>query len=325
MNRRRKIYKGFNKRHRVGVNRLIVVAICTCIIAGYTFTKIKNTKVVEFLSDKVSAATSMNLIDKLPIINKFKEKDDSKSISYEDVSKELDEIDKDKEKDKKEDVDQSKNEEESQDSKDVKVGVVDGWSLYTIQVASVTDMGKMESVKEKLDTNQIPFSMLEKDGSKKVQTYSYFDEKATRSCLDQTKKVFPDAFITEIEVPTISLEYTQKYKYIGEITKDLNSLVGNFKEESQFWTSNNLDMSKYNMILTKRKGIIQKIDQSASQIDYKGLEKFKNNLVNYSKEVDQKIQMSSQSANEGKYNESKSLYLSCMQGYYMLINSIKEV
>lgn len=314
MNRRRKIYKGFNKRRRVKINRFIVVGICTCIIGGYTYNKIKNSSIVETLSNKVSAISSINLMDKIPIINKFKEKEKNNSITYEDISKELEEIDEDKENDK-------------EVSNEVKLGVINGWNVYTIQVASIDNPVEIEKVREKLDTNKIPFSMLEKDGTKKVQTYSYFDENITRNHLEQTKKVFPDAFIAKIEIPTISLEYTEKYAYVESVSKDLNSLVANFKEESQLWANGreNMDMSKYNMILTKRKEILQKIQKNASKIDYKEMNSFKENLLTYTKELDEKIQVSSKAANEGKYNESESLFLSCIQGYLLFVNSIKAV
>ncbi len=46
--------------------------------------------------------------------------------------------------------------------------------------------------------------------------------------------MFPDAFLSHLDAPMLSLEYTSNYAYIESISKELNKLITNFKEESSF-------------------------------------------------------------------------------------------
>lgn len=74
---------------------------------------------------------------------------------------------------------------------------------------------------------------MEKDGVK-IQTYSSFDENDVRKQISSVRKVFPDAFLSHLDAPMLSLEYTSNYAYIESISKELNKLITNFKEESSF-------------------------------------------------------------------------------------------
>ena len=208
----------------------------------------------------------------------------------------------------------------------VKVAKTDGWNIYTIQVASVKDDKDMNKIEAQLVENKIPFSVVEIDGARKVQTYAFFNKDVTRTHIEQIKTVFPDAFISQMEAPVLSLEYTSKYSYIANISDELNNLIKNFEEESKFWSTNkeNIDLKEYNTLLTNRKQIISDIQKEADKIDYSKMNVFKDNLIKYTKDVNEKIDMSSKAANEQNYNMSKSLYLSSMQGYFSFINSIRE-
>ena len=208
----------------------------------------------------------------------------------------------------------------------VKVAKTDGWNIYTIQVASVKDDKDMNKIEAQLVENKIPFSVVEIDGARKVQTYAFFNKDVTRTHIEQIKTVFPDAFISQMEAPVLSLEYTSKYSYIANISDELNNLIKNFEEESKFWSTNkeNIDLKEYNTLLTNRKQIISDIQKEAEKIDYSKMNVFKDNLIKYTKDVNEKIDMSSKAANEQNYNMSESLYLSSMQGYFSFINSIRE-
>ncbi len=103
--------------------------------------------------------------------------------------------------------------------------------------------------------------------------------------------MFPDAFLSHLDAPMLSLEYTSNYAYIESISKELNKLITNFKEESSFWSNaeNNVDMEKYNTILTNRKAISQNISKEAEKIDYSEMRLFKDNLMEYVKNVNEKL------------------------------------
>ncbi|MDL0295472.1 hypothetical protein, partial [Clostridioides difficile] len=213
----------------------------------------------------------------------------------------------------------------TKEPEEVKLATIEGWDMYTIQVAAIDNNDDLKKIQTSLVNNDIPFSVMEKDGVKKIQTYSSFDENDVRKQISSVRKVFPDAFLSHLDAPMLSLEYTSNYAYIESISKELNKLITNFKEESSFWSNaeNNVDMEKYNTILTNRKAISQNISKEAEKIDYSEMRLFKDNLIEYVKNVNEKIDTASKAANEEKYSVSKSLLLSSMQEYSMFINSIK--
>ena len=225
-------------------------------------------------------------------------------------------------------IEKVKNDKETsstEENSNVQVATIDGVTLYTIQVASIGEGQDLKSVEEKLTSSKIPYSVVEVDGVKKVQTYSSFNEKVTRENLDDVRKVFNDAFISELSVPVLSLEYTSKYSYIEGISSSLNSLMASYKEEAEFWegSKGDVDLKEYNNILTKRLDIVEKIQENAEKIDYTEMNIFKENLIKYAKNVKDNINQSSKNANEDNSYLSKSLLLSSIQEYYPFINSIK--
>lgn len=311
MNKRRIIYRGFNKRRKTKIIKIASIGICVCLLVGFTFIKVKDMNILNKLSDKISSS--------IESIN-FRKNDKIEEIDYTDISKELEEVNKGKE----EEV--SKEQTQTEVSEEIKVAVIDGLNIHTIQVASVKNNDDMPKIEAQLNESNIPFSVVEIDGLKKVHTYASFEQDSVRSYLEEVKKVFPDAFLSQMKVPVLSLEYTNKYSYVEGISNKLNELIKNFEDESKFWTSNkeNVDIKSYNTILESRKNILSDIKNEANKINYSNMKIFKENLIKYTEETNNKIDLSLKSINEKNYNISKSLYLSSMQGYFLFINSIKE-
>lgn len=318
MNKRKTIYRGFNKRRKTNTIKIISIAASLCLISGYGYIRVKDSNIIGSLPEKISF---------LKLDNFFSKKDEF--LSYEDYGLQKDKTNQDAEVEKKSKTSEKKvggkviNEENHEV---VKIAKTDGWNIYTIQVASVKDDKDMDKIEAQLVENKIPFSVVEIDGAKKIQTYAFFDKDVTRTYIEQIKIVFPDAFISQMEAPVLSLEYTSKYSNIANISDELNNLIKNFEEESKFWSTNkeNIDLKEYNTLLTNRKQIISDIQKEAEKIDYSKMNVFKDNLIKYTKDVNEKIDMSLKTANEKNYNTSESLYLSSMQGYFSFINSIRE-
>lgn len=319
MNRRRKIYRSFNARNKskeklitITISMLVVGAIC-----GYGYIKLKEIEIV----DKVMNSKLVTYIT-----SKVAEVDKSNSgfITADDISKELDEI-------KNTEETNTKNEESTKQDEvkveSIKLANTEGWNFYTIQVASVQDDKDLEKFKNELKSSKIPCSVIEVDNVKKVQTYSFFDEEATRSYLEDVKKVYPDAFISQVKIPMLSLEYTSKYEYVGNISNQLNKLITNFKEESTFWKKSidSINKEEYNTILTNRSKIITDIEKEVDKIDYEGMKGFKDNLGSYVNDINDKITQSSKAIKEEEYHVAMSNFVSCMQGYYSFINTIQGI
>ena len=313
MNKRKTIYKSFNKRRKMKSLKFISAVICICLLGGITVTKLKDVNILNKISQKINKSiSSINLLNN----NKIEQ------ISYDDISKELDKVQVEKEKDKE----VLKEENKAKTDEDIKVAVIDGLDIYTIQVASVENENDIPKIETSLNENKIPFSTVEIDGLKKIQTYASFEQDSVRNYIEEVRKVFPDAFVSQIKIPVLSLEYTQKYSYVEGISNKLNELIKNFEEESKFWESNkeNIDIQLYTNILNSRANILSDIKNEANKIDYSNMKVFKDNLIKYTDETNNKINISLKSINEKDYNISKSLYLSSIQGYFLFINSIKE-
>ena len=304
MSKRRTIYKGFNKRRKNRIIKIYIIGASICIICGYGFMQFKNSKIFNSIKENVA---SIEL--KLPFFNSKKSDNNRlETFEYNDISKEIDEIKK----------------ENDEVNEDVKVATVKGWNVYTIQVASVEDKNEISEIEAVLSKEKVPFSTIEIDGVNKVQTYVSFDKESIRNYLESIRTLYPDAFLAEVKMPVLSLEYTSKYSYLETISEQLSSLIDNFELESKLWTNSkdNLNLKEYNTILTNRKTMIENIEKEVEQIDYEGADVFKSNLITYLNNVDRNIEEASKSANEQKYNISEGIFLNSLQGYLAFINSI---
>ena len=304
MNKRRTIYKGFNKRRKNRIIKIYIIGASICIICGYGFMQFKNSKIFNSIKENVA---SIEL--KIPFFNSKKSGDNRlETFEYNDISKEIDEIKK----------------ENDEVNEDVKVATVKGWNVYTIQVASVEDKNEISEIEAVLSKEKVPFSTIEIDGVNKVQTYVSFDKESIRNYLESIRTLYPDAFLAEVKMPVLSLEYTSKYSYLETISEQLSSLIDNFELESKLWTNSkdNLNLKEYNTILTNRKTMVENIEKEVEQIDYEGADVFKSNLITYLNNVDRNIEEASKTANEQKYNISEGIFLNSLQGYLAFINSI---
>ena len=304
MNKRKTIYRGFNKRRKNKVIKMYIIGTSIFILCGYGYTQLKDSKIFNNIKNKF---TSIEF--KIPFIDSDKSEDEKNNLEvfdYNDISKDIDKV-------------------ESEENTDVNVATINGWNIYTVQVASVDDKNEISKVEEELTKESIPFSTMEIDGLNKVQTYTSFDKESIRNYLENIRTLYPDAFLAEVKIPALSLEYTNKYSYLETISTQLNKLIENFKEESKVWEDSidNFNMETYNKILSSRKAIVKDIEEEAKQIDYEEANAFKENLITYVNNIDKNIEVASKSANEQSYNVSQGIYLNTLQGYLSFINSIK--
>ena len=294
---KRKFYRNFNKRKKFNGTRVVTVVLCLAIIGTYTYINLKDKNFM----DKLGNINMVSSIRKASIWGGLKNIfDKSNVITSSNIESQLKEIENDN-KDKKD-------EEES-----TKVVSVNEMVIYTIQVASL----------ENESENKIPSSSMSIDNSEKIQAYSSFDETKVRTNLDKTRNYFSDAFLTKIEIPMLSLQYTSSYSYMKDIADGLNDLIENYQKESQYWDSSKSDLQSYNEILTSRKTILENLKKNTEKINYSKMDKFKNNLISYIDESQNNILISSKSANENKGYISQGLLLSSIQQYYVFVQSMK--
>ena len=299
MNKRRNIYRGINKRRNNVAKGFTLGLVIVGIAGGVMFIKSKDFS----LSEKIS---NLNFFDKKE--SKIQE------FSYNDL------VDKSDENKSKETASAVK-------SENSKLATVSNWDMYSIQIAAIDNKEELNKIKDKLNKLKIPFSIVDIDNVKKVQTSISFKEEESRKQLENIKKDFSDAFISKLEVPLLSLEYTEKYAYVEDICNDLNELINNFKEESSFWDKSESDINKanYKNIIKNKLEVLGKLEKHTKKIDYKGMKGFKENLTVYIKSVKDKSNESLKNVEKDQYYISKSLFMSSMQEYYSFVNSIKTI
>ncbi|GAA0862330.1 hypothetical protein [Paraclostridium tenue] len=299
MNKRRNIYRGINKRRNNVAKGFTLGLVIVGIAGGVMFIKSKDFS----LSEKIN---NLNFFDKKE--SKIQE------FSYNDL------IDKSDENKSKETASAVK-------SENSKLATVSNWDMYSIQIAAIDNKEELNKIKDKLNELKIPFSIVDIDNVKKVQTSISFKEEESRKQLENIKKDFSDAFISKLEVPLLSLEYTEKYAYVEDICNDLNELINNFKEESSFWDKSESDINKanYKNIIKNKLEVLGKLEKHTKKIDYKGMKGFKENLTVYIKSVRDKSNESLKNVEKDQYYISKSLFMSSMQEYYSFVNSIKTI
>ena len=308
----KKIYKGLNKRRKFHFRKFITILLCIILIVGYTYKKIKLDEVFK----NVNISNSLySVVDKLyfwknPGVEMF-------NLSSKDIKKSDNTSNKTQEK--------SDNKSQSNSQANTEVAVVEGIDVYLIQVGSFDNDQKIKEVKSKLEENKIPNSTVEIDKVNKLQAYVSFKESDIRNKLESTKQIFNDAFLTKLEIPVLSLEYTDEYSYIKSISDNLNSLLKSYEKESTYINENrdNLDSTKYKAILSEREDIIDKLENEVNKINYKELDSFKTNLLSYTSQIRDNISKYGDkidTKNEYKY---ETLLISSIQEYYEFINKIK--
>ena len=315
----KKIYKGLNKRRRFHPRKYITIILCMALIIGYGYKKIKLDEV--FKNIDISKNVSS-------LVNKLYFWQDPASEIFNLASTSTQKIDNSSQKN----VTDKSNEEKSQKSStadnsstNTEVAVVDGIDVYLIQVGSFDNNKDFNKITARLKENKIPNSSIKIDGANKVQAYISFNEEDVRNNLEKTKKIVDDAFLTKLEIPVVSLEYTEEYSYIKDIADNLNSLLKNYEEESNYLNKNkdNLDSGEYKKILTKRENILDKLENEVNKINYKELDSFKTNLLSYTSQIRDNISKYGDkidTKNEYKY---ETLLISSIQMYYEFINEIK--
>ena len=315
----KKIYKGLNKRRRFHPRKYITIILCMALIIGYGYKKIKLDEV--FKNIDISKNVSS-------LVNKLYFWQDPASEIFNLASTSTQKIDNSSQKN----VTDKSNEEKSQKSStadnsstNTEVAVVDGIDVYLIQVGSFDNNKDLNKITARLKENKIPNSSIKIDGANKVQAYISFNEEDVRNNLEKTKKIVDDAFLTKLEIPVLSLEYTEEYSYIKDIADNLNSLLKNYEEESNYLNKNkdNLDSGEYKKILTKRENILDKLENEVNKINYKELDSFKTNLLSYTSQIRDNISKYGDkidTKNEYKY---ETLLISSIQMYYEFINEIK--
>ena len=139
MNKRKTIYKGFNKRRKNKMIKIYIIGASIFIMCGYGFTQLKDSKIYNNVESKLeSVLTKMPFID----FKKYKNEEGKLEVfEYEDISK-------------GDEITSNENEENVEaTNEDVNVATIRGWNIYTIQVASVEDKNEIPLISVRINND----------------------------------------------------------------------------------------------------------------------------------------------------------------------------
>lgn len=317
----KKIYRGLNKRHRFKFRKFIVTFICIALIFGYVYNELdkysllKNTNIsssISSIADKVCFWKNINL-------EAFKLKPDEPDKTT---------ITSDTSTKDKENSNTKTTSSEDENSTNTEVATVESLNVYLIQAGSFDKESTqdLKYIQNKLDLSNIPSSSVQIDGKNKLQSYMSFDESQVRARLPEVRGVVQDAFVSKLEIPVLSLEYTSEYDYISDISKYMNSLLESYKKESEYLNENpeNIDDDSFIKILNDRKNIIDKLEIEVNKIDYEELSSFKENLLSYTSQIKGNITDSLTNSKKNNLYKVESNLISSIQSYYNFIDNIKS-
>ncbi|SHG99385.1 hypothetical protein [Tepidibacter thalassicus] len=205
---------------------------------------------------------------------------------------------------------------------------IDSFTIYSIQVGSLKDYGKVDLVKKDLDENLIPNYVLKKDNAYKIYSYTFLDENCIRNLLSGVKENYTDAFISKIKVSGIKLEYTDKYFYMDDIYRELKLMNENMKRESKFWyeyTIGTFKRENYISIINEKKKIVDSLTKNIQNIQYENAENFKNNLKEFCEKYANSVKEIEENFEKGNMYSCEKLFLSGLFDYYNFINKLKTV
>ncbi|MCC5911605.1 MAG: hypothetical protein JJT76_14315 [Clostridiaceae bacterium] len=139
-------------------------------------------------------------------------------------------------------------------------------SVYLIQIASVSDTTNIESLVAELNDNKLSNLIYKMDNSYKVYTLGLTERVLVESRLENVREFYPDAYISEIHLPSKRVGYSQDEEELAEdIVKDFNSLIEIMDKQSREWYNfieKEGNLSAYKELLEEQKQIIASLTQT---------------------------------------------------------------
>ncbi|WP_099187585.1 SPOR domain-containing protein [Tepidibacter mesophilus] len=205
---------------------------------------------------------------------------------------------------------------------------INGFWIYSIQVASVNDYKEAQSIVNNLESTDIPNYVHEKEGSYKIYIYTSLKESNARRYLENIKSSYSDAFISKIQIGSMDLEYTKKYEYMNDVCKDLELMIENIKQESKFWNEYKLGTSNYddyiNLINNKSK-LVDSLTKNLKKFKGKETENFEKQMSKFCEYNRKNVESVNLNLKNGNLKSCENLFLSSLFQYNEFINKIKNI
>lgn len=205
---------------------------------------------------------------------------------------------------------------------------IDGFEIYSIQVGSVKNYKEVESIVNNLESANIPNYVHKKESVYKIYTYVSLEESNARKYLENIRSSYSDAFISKIKVGSIDLQYTKQYEYMNEVCNDLNGMISNMKEESQFWNEYKMGKSNYDnyiKIVNNKSEIVDSLTKISKKFKGKDTENFEKEMSEFCEKDKRNIKSVNENLGENNLKSCEKLFLSSVFYYNEFINKIKNI
>ena len=205
---------------------------------------------------------------------------------------------------------------------------IDGLEIYSIQVGSVKNHKEAENIANNLESASIPNYVHKKEDAYKIYTYVSLKDSNVRKYLENIRSSYSDAFISKIEVGSIDLEYTKKYEYMNDVCKDLNLMIENMKQESQFWNEYKMGKSNYDdyiKIMNNKSKIVDSLTKNSKKFKGKDTENFEKKLSEFCEWDKGNIESVNKNLGNDNLKSCEKLFLSSLFYYNEFINKIKNI
>ncbi len=165
--------------------------------------------------------------------------------------------------DEKENMDTQNNIMEPNYSKETVQDSIQPVSIYMIQIASLSDIGNIENLVEELNGKGLSHLIYKMDKSYKVYVLAFTNKNFLEDQLSNIKIHYPDAYISEINLPKRIINYSQENaQETAKVIKDLNSLIEIMDKQSKEWYNfieKEGELTPYKELLIEQQAIITQL------------------------------------------------------------------
>ncbi|SES75486.1 hypothetical protein SAMN05660297_00512 [Natronincola peptidivorans] len=142
-------------------------------------------------------------------------------------------------------------------------------SMYMIQVASVSDTSNIEAFVEELNEKNLPHLIYKLDNAYKIYTLGLTRRSLVESQLQKIREYYPDAYISEIHLPSKEVSYTKDMEAESKIIiKEINSLIEIMDKQAEEWYNfieKESELNQYKELLIEQQEIIEQLAENLKE------------------------------------------------------------
>lgn len=140
-------------------------------------------------------------------------------------------------------------------------------SIYTIQIASITDRSNIDNLIGELNDKELPHLIYSVDNKFKIFTYGSTRRSFIETKLEKVREHYPDAFISEMYLPKKTVRYNEDDKGVEEIIEAINNIIELIDKQSEEWY-NYGGTSAYTDLLNKHEELIENLSGKIAEKNF---------------------------------------------------------